>query len=106
MVFVVVGSLAALAGLLQMMTLGAGNPAVGTSWPLISIAAVAIGGTSLLGGSGSVVRTLIGVVTLQAINDGIVWVGLDTNWQTFAIGVLMVVVVSIDLLSRRRAATR
>lgn len=104
--FTMVGGLAAVAGLLQMMALGAGNPAVGTSWPLVSIAAVAIGGTSLFGGSGSVVGTLIGVVTLQAIGDGIVSLGLDTNWQTFAIGVLMVVVVAVDILRRRRAASR
>ncbi len=48
----------------------------------------------------------IGVVTLQTISNGIVSVGLDTNWQTFAIGVLMVSIVSIDILRRRRLAGR
>lgn len=106
MTFTLVGGLAAVAGLLQMMALGAGNPSVGASWPLLSIAAVVIGGTSLFGGSGSVLATLIGVLTLQAISDGIVSVGLNTNWQTFAIGVLMIVVVAVDIARRRRAAGR
>lgn len=104
--FTLVGGLAGVAGLLQMLSLGAGNPSVGASWPLLSIAAVAIGGTSLFGGSGSVLGTLIGVVTLQTISNGIVSVGLDTNWQTFAIGVLMVSIVAIDILRRRRLAVK
>ncbi len=54
--FVLMGVLAAVAGLLQASSLGTGDPAVGRSWELISIAAVVIGGTSLFGGAATVAR--------------------------------------------------
>ena len=104
--FVLVGVLAALAGLLQSASLGVGDPAVGNGWELTSIAAVVIGGTSLFGGSATVAGTLVGVVTLQVIANGIVSLGLETNWQTFAIGALMVGLAAIDLLRRRAFGRR
>lgn len=99
--FVLVGVLAAVAGLLQIASLGTGDPGVGNSWELTAIAAVVIGGTSLFGGQATVVGTLVGVLTLQVIANGIVSLGLETNWQTFAIGALMVVLVAIDVLRRK-----
>lgn len=99
--FVLMGALAAVAGLLQASSLGTGDPAVGRSWELISIAAVVIGGTSLFGGAATVLGTLVGVVTLQVISNGVVSLGLETNWQTVVIGLLMIVLVALDLLRRR-----
>jgi ribose transport system permease protein len=99
--FVLMGVLAAAAGVLQAMSLGTGDPAVGRSWELMSIAAVVIGGTSLFGGAGTVVGTFIGIVTLQVISNGVVSLGLETNWQTVVIGLLMIVLVSLDVLRRR-----
>ena len=101
--FVLVGALAAAAGMLQMITTGSGDPDAGIGWELTSVAAVVIGGTSLFGGSGSAVGTLIGVITLQVIANGIVSAGLETNWQTIAIGALMVLIVALDMLWRRGA---
>ncbi|MDX6600683.1 MAG: ribose transport system permease protein [Gaiellales bacterium] len=100
-VFVGVGVLAALAGLLQMMSLGAGDPSTGSGWELSSIAAVVIGGTSLFGGQATVVGTLVGLITLGVIQNGVVSVGFDTNWQTVAVGVLMIVLVVLDALRRK-----
>jgi ribose transport system permease protein len=99
--FVCVGALAAVAGMLQMITLGSGDPSAGIGWELTSVAAVVIGGTSLFGGSGSAFGTLIGVVTLQVISNGIVAVGLETNLQTIATGALMVLIVALDMVWRR-----
>lgn len=99
--FVLMGVLAAVAGLLQAASLGTGDPAVGRSWELMSIAAVVIGGTSLFGGSATVIGTLVGIVTLQVISNGVVSLGLETNWQTVVIGLLMIVLVALDLLRRR-----
>lgn len=98
--FIMVGLLAAVAGILQMITIGSGTPTAGAGWELTSVAAVVIGGTSLFGGSGSAVGTLIGVVTLQVIANGIVSAGLEANWQTIATGALMVAIVSLDMLRR------
>lgn len=102
--FVLSGTLAAVAGLLQDVTLGTGDPNVGSGWELTSIAAVVIGGTSLFGGRGTVIGTLVGLVTLQVISNGVVSLGLETNWQTIAVGVLMIVLVALDGL-RRQAFT-
>lgn len=99
--FMLVGVLAAVAGLFQIASLGTGDPAVGTGWELTTVAAVVIGGTSLFGGAATVAGTLVGVVTLQVISNGIVSAGLETNWQTVAIGALMVVLVAIDVLRRK-----
>lgn len=99
--FVLVGALAAVAGMLQMITLGSGDPRAGIGWELTSVAAVVIGGTSLFGGSGSAVGTLIGVITLQVIANGIVAIGLETNVQTIATGALMVLIVALDMLWRK-----
>jgi ribose transport system permease protein len=99
--FVLCGVLAAVAGMLQSMSLGTGDPAVGNGWELTSIAAVVIGGTSLFGGAGTALGTLVGVVTLQVIANGVVSLGLETNWQTIAVGVLMIVLVALDALRRR-----
>lgn len=99
--FVLMGVLAAVAGVLQATSLGTGDPAVGRSWELMSIAAVVIGGTSLFGGSATVLGTLVGIVTLQVISNGVVSLGLETNWQTVAVGLLMIVLVALDLVRRR-----
>jgi ribose transport system permease protein len=100
-VFMGVGVLAAIAGLLQTASLGAGDPATGSGWELSSIAAVVIGGTSLFGGQATVFGTLVGLVTLGVIQNGVVSVGFDTNWQTVAVGLLMIVLVALDALRRR-----
>lgn len=100
-VFVLVGLLAAAAGILQCMNLGFGDPTVGTGWELTSVAAVVIGGTSLFGGAGSAVGTLLGIVVLQVIANGVVALGINTNWQTVVTGLLMIILVAMDLVRRR-----
>lgn len=63
---------------------------------LDSITAVVIGGTSLFGGRGSLVGTLFGAVIVGVFRNGLALAGLDVLWQTFAIGVLILVAVAVD----------
>ena len=66
--------------------------------------AVVIGGTSLFGGRGSIVGTLIGALIVGAFRNGLVLYGLDALWQEFAVGVLIIVAVTLDQWIRRVAA--
>lgn len=100
--FILVGLLSATAGIVQVAALGSASPSIGMGWELLTIAAVVIGGTSLFGGSATVVGTMLGITTLQLIADGITSIGIETNWQTFVIGVLLVSVAAVDVLRRRR----
>lgn len=68
-----------------------------------ALAAIIIGGTSVFGGKGSVMRTLLGVVFVSMLTNIMILVGLDYGWQQLAIGVLIVVAVSVDTLVRRTA---
>lgn len=71
---------------------------------LDSITAVVIGGTSLFGGRGSVVGTLIGTLVVGVLRSGLTQAGIDNLYQDVATGVLVIVAVSLDQISRRRAA--
>ena len=77
---------------------GAGSPVVGTQFILPSIAAVVIGGTSLAGGRGGVVGTVIGAFILNQIADVIFLVGLSSYWQQVASGLILVGVVLLTPL--------
>jgi ribose transport system permease protein len=101
MVYVVSGFLAALAGLVHCAQLEQGNPNDGVSYELDAIAAVVIGGTALTGGSGGVVGTLVGMLTIGVINNIMGLNNVDANLQLILKGVIILLAV---WLQRRRAA--
>jgi fructose transport system permease protein len=86
----------AIGGWLQTARLASASPQVGASYALDSITAVVIGGTSLFGGRGSVGGTLIGALIVTVFRNGLSIAGLDTLWQDFAVGVLIIVAVALD----------
>jgi len=71
-------------------------------YELDAIAAVVIGGTSLLGGSGSVIGTLIGALIMSVLRNGLNLLGVSSYLQQVAIGVVIIVAVLIDMALRRR----
>ena len=85
------GICAAICGMLMLARLGTGEPTAGQGYELNAIAAVAIGGTSLAGGKGSVICTLLGALLLQALRVGLVVCGVDAFWQFIATGAIIVV---------------
>jgi ribose transport system permease protein len=99
--FMLTGGLSALAGMLVMAELASGSTSIGNGWELTVIAGVVIGGVSLFGGIGSVVAGFIGMVLLQVVQSGLVVVGVSANWQTVAVGVIMVLAVALDIFRRR-----
>ncbi len=99
--FVLIGTLAAVAGMFVMADLASGTTSIGSGWELTVIAGVVVGGVSLFGGAGTMAGGLIGMLLLQVVESGLVVVGVSANWQQIAVGVIMVVAVGLDLLRRR-----
>jgi ribose transport system permease protein len=94
--FVIMGVLAAVAGLLNLSFLQNVTPETGVGFELNVIAAVIIGGTSLAGGEGSVLGTLLGVGILGVLSNGLVLLGISPFWQTAFIGAVIITAVAID----------
>jgi fructose transport system permease protein len=103
-VYVFAGLISAIAGWALIGRIGAISPTAGENANLDSITAVVIGGTSLFGGRGSVVGTLIGALIVGVFRSAVSLAGLDVLWQEFAIGVLIIVAVALDQWIRRVAA--
>lgn len=88
----------AFAGLVMLAKLGTGEPTAGQGYELNAIAATAIGGTSLNGGKGSIIGTLLGAIFLQALKVGLVVLGMDTFWQFIATGAIIIIAVFFDVV--------
>jgi ribose/xylose/arabinose/galactoside ABC-type transport system permease subunit len=100
--FVITSMLAGLSGMLVAAFTRQGYPPIGQGWELQIIAATAIGGISLTGGSGSVIGTLIGVLIMNVLNNGLVVVGVNTFLQGVVTGVIILLAVFLDILRRNR----
>ena len=102
-VYVFAGVIAAIAGWALIGRVGAISPTAGESANLDSITAVVIGGTSLFGGRGSIIGTVIGALIVGVFRSAVSLAGLDVLWQEFAIGVLIIIAVALDQWIRRVA---
>ena len=89
---------AALAGLVMLARLGTGEPTAGQGYEIHAIAAAAIGGTSMAGGRGSIMGTVLGAVTLSALKVGLVVLGVDTFWQYIAMGAIIIVAAYFEVI--------
>jgi ribose transport system permease protein len=103
---VLMGALAGLAGVLGLAFFQSGDPNIGTGFELQAIAAAIIGGTSLQGGSGTVVGAIIGAILLSVVSSGLVYFNVPVNWSAFATGAVILLAVSLDSLVRRRRRNR
>jgi|TARA_B110000211_G_scaffold136021_1_gene155762 ribose transport system permease protein len=99
--FVVIGGLSAVAGMFLMADLSTATTTIGSGWELVVIAGVVIGGVSLFGGAGTVVGGIVGILLLKVVQSGLVIIGISSNWQQIAVGVIMVLAVGLDILRRR-----
>lgn len=99
--FIVVGALSAIAGMFVMADLGSGGTSIGSGWELTVIAGVVVGGVSLFGGAGTVAGGVVGILMLKVVQSGLVVIGVNSNWQQIAVGVIMVMAVGLDILRRR-----
>jgi erythritol transport system permease protein len=99
--YVFSGLCAALVGIIIASQLEAAHPATGESFELNAIAAVVLGGTSLMGGRGSIGGSLIGAFVIGVLADGLVMLGVSEFWQIVIKGVVIVLAVAVDQLQAR-----
>ena len=93
---------ASLAGVMYTSRLGAANPTAGADLALVAGAAVLLGGTTFFGGRGTVFGTLLGVLFLGVLSNGITFAGWDPNWEGFVTGVVLLLAILIDRLRSHR----
>jgi fructose transport system permease protein len=91
-----------IAALLQVARTGVGDPQAGQTSNLDSITAVVLGGTSLFGGRGSIVGTLIGVLIVGVFRNGLQLLGVESTYQVLITGALVIAAVSVDQLTHRK----
>ena len=94
--FIICAVCSSLSGILYAYKLKSSVPTVGDSLGLLAISAVALGGTSLAGGKGSVLRTLIGVITVISIYSGMNMIGVHALWKDIVIGFILIIAVYIN----------
>jgi ribose/xylose/arabinose/galactoside ABC-type transport system permease subunit len=101
LVYVVIGVLAAVAGIILASRLGAGDPKSGMMWELNVIAAVVVGGTSLSGGEGSILGTFFGALIIGVVNNTLNLMNVDAYWQQVVLGSVILAAVLLDKMKIR-----
>jgi ribose transport system permease protein len=95
-IYTLAGVLSALAGVILTSRLNSAEPTAGTSYELDAIAAVVLGGTSLAGGKGSIVGTLIGVLIIGTLNNGLNLLGVSSFYQLVVKGLVILIAILLD----------
>jgi ribose transport system permease protein len=104
-VYTLAGAICGLAGLLMASRLNSAQPALGQGYELDAIAAVVIGGTSLSGGEGTILGTIIGAFIISTLTNGLRILSVPQEWQTVVTGIIIIVAVYLDILRRRQRRT-
>jgi simple sugar transport system permease protein/ribose transport system permease protein len=100
------GFLAGIAAMAQLVYTKSVDPNGMLGFELTVISAVVIGGANILGGNGSVWGTLLGVILLGVVQNGLILSHIDTYWQKVIVGVVILTAVSYDFLQRKRAESK
>jgi fructose transport system permease protein len=103
-VYVLAGVFYGIASLLSVARTGVGDPNAGQTEALDAITAVVLGGTSLFGGRGVILGTLMGAIVVGVLRNGLTLMGVSSVYQVLVTGILVILAVTVDQLSRK--ATR
>ncbi|WP_367714440.1 ABC transporter permease (plasmid) [Nitratireductor sp. GISD-1A_MAKvit] len=101
-VYALAGGICGIAGLLIASRLNSAQPALGLGYELEAIAAVVIGGTSLAGGRGTILGTLIGALIMAVLANGLRILSVAQEWQTVVTGAIIILAVYADMMRKRR----
>ncbi|MCG8569192.1 MAG: ABC transporter permease [Spirochaetes bacterium] len=101
LIYTYAGMLAGLAGVVLSSRVSSGQPGFGNMYELDAIASAVIGGTSLNGGIGTIPGTLVGAMILGVLNNGLVLMNVDANWQQVVKGVIIIGAVVMDVRKNR-----
>jgi ribose transport system permease protein len=102
-VYALCGLFAGLAGVLMASRLNSAQPALGAGYELDAIAAVVIGGTSLSGGEGTILGTIIGAFIMSTLTNGLRILSVPQEWQMVVTGIIVIAAVYADIIRRRGA---
>jgi ribose transport system permease protein len=100
-IYTLAGLFTGLAGVMISARLASAQPGTGLGYELQAIAAVVIGGTSLTGGTGSIVGTIIGALIISVLNNGLQIMQIAQEWQNVILGVVILVAVYADMARKR-----
>ncbi|HEX4401453.1 MAG TPA: ABC transporter permease [Galbitalea sp.] len=106
-VYILSGCFAGGAGMILYLQLGSGSPSAGVSDELTAIAAVVIGGASLMGGSARIGGSILGALLLSVLTSGLIIINVDANWNQIVVAILIAAAASLQALrgiSHRRRA--
>lgn len=103
-VYIIMGILTSIAGLIITARLGSGQPSAGEGFEMDCITAAVVGGTSMSGGKGKIMGTFVGVILLTVLTNGMTLVGINTYWQQIFKGVIIVISVLADTRSKLKNA--
>jgi ribose transport system permease protein len=101
-VYTMTGVFSGLAGVLIASRLNSAQPSLGQGYELDAIAAAVIGGTSLSGGEGSILGTIIGAFIISTLTNGLRILSVPQEWQTVITGAIVIIAVYLDIVRRRR----
>ncbi len=96
------GMICGVAGLLVSSRLNSAQPALGLGYELDAIAAVVIGGTSLSGGRGTILGTIIGAFIMSTLTNGLRVMGVQEEWKIVVTGIIIIVAVYVDIMLRKK----
>ena len=100
-VFVIMGLLYGVAGMVHIARIGAAEPAGAQGQELLVIAAAVIGGTSLSGGRGTVIGAVLGALLMESLNNGMSLMNFPASYQLVTLGAVLLLAVYIDVRTRR-----
>ncbi|GAB7387006.1 sugar ABC transporter permease [Bacillaceae bacterium] len=103
-VFVIMGALSAIAGIVLTSRLNAATVGAGQMFELDAIAACVIGGTSLMGGTGSIVGSIIGALVMVSLDNGMSMMNIEPYWQFIVKGMILILAVWLDISTKRKTA--
>ena len=102
-VYALSGGICGIAGLVIASRLNSAQPALGQGYELDAIAAVVIGGTSLAGGRGTILGTVIGALIMSVLLNGLRILSMPQEWQTVVTGSIIIIAVYADMMRKRKA---
>jgi len=105
-VYLISSILAALAGIMVLSRISAAYAQTGRTWEMLVIAAVIIGGTSLFGGIGTIIGSVLGTIIIRTLNTSLVLLNINVNWQEIVVGCILVLAVALDAYQRRQQQKR
>ena len=101
-VFLLMGILTSISGIIVAARLGSGQPSAGLNFEMDCITAAVVGGTSMAGGKGKIFGTIVGVLLLTVLTNGMTLIDVNSYWQQVIKGVIIVVSVLMDTHSKKK----